>query len=53
MAARYEESAKKNRVFEHIYTNFRNGIIIWDDCCGYIDASIDRDRYFRQFTQPP
>ena len=48
VAARYEESAKKNHVFQHIYTNFRNGIIIWDDCRGYIDASVDRDRYFRQ-----
>ena len=48
VAARYEESAKKNKVFEHIYTNFRNGVIIWDDCRGYIDASVDRDRYFRQ-----
>jgi len=41
-------TGKKNRVFEHIYTNFRNGIIIWDGCRGYIDVSVDRDRYFRQ-----
>jgi len=48
VAGRYEVSAKKNEVFKHIYRHFRGGLIIFDDCRGYIDANIDRDRYFRQ-----
>ena len=48
IAARYEESSRKNHVFRHIYTNFHNGIIIWDDCRGYIDSAVDNNKYFRQ-----
>ncbi|MEL6660283.1 MAG: hypothetical protein AAFY48_12865 [Bacteroidota bacterium] len=48
IAARYEESRNKNTVFEHIYKNYRNGPVIFDDCRGYIGSNVDNDRWFRQ-----
>lgn len=48
IAGRYEEGRNKNRVFEHIYRNYRDGMIIWDDCRGYINSAVDDNKYFRQ-----
>lgn len=48
IAYRYEESPKKNKIFEYLYKNYRDGIIVWDDCRGYIDSSVDRNPYFRR-----
>jgi hypothetical protein len=48
IAARYEESRHKNDVFEHIYRNYHDGIIVWDDCRGYIHSAVDNNQYFRQ-----
>ena len=48
IAGRYEVSANKNDVFQHIYTNYKGGAIIWDDCRGYINSSVDSNKYFRQ-----
>ncbi len=48
VAAKYEISATKNDVFRHIYTNFKSGIVIFDDCRGYIGSNVDGDKYFRQ-----
>lgn len=48
IAARYEESRNKNTVFEHIYKNYGNGGVIFDDCRGYIGSNVDNDRWFRQ-----
>jgi ABC-type oligopeptide transport system ATPase subunit len=48
IAGRYEQSANKNDVFQYIYTNYKGGSIIWDDCRGYINSSVDSNKYFRQ-----
>ena len=47
IAARYEISQNKSDLFRRLYANYRNGIIIFDDCRGYITSNIDSDKYFR------
>lgn len=44
----YEEGCNKNWVFEYIYCNYCDGMIIWDDCCGYINSVVDDNKYFWQ-----
>ena len=48
IAGRYERSATKNDVFQHIYNNYKGGNIIWDDCRGYINSAVDSNKFFRQ-----
>ncbi|MEO0339713.1 MAG: hypothetical protein AAF242_10910 [Bacteroidota bacterium] len=48
IAARYEINTRKNQSFEYIYRHFSDGIVIFDDCRGYIGSNVDNDRFFRQ-----
>jgi|AntRauTorckE5430_2_1112549.scaffolds.fasta_scaffold65660_1 hypothetical protein len=48
LAARYEVSRHQNNVFKHIYQNYNDGLIVWDDCRGYIHSAVDNNQYFRQ-----
>jgi ABC-type oligopeptide transport system ATPase subunit len=48
IAARYEEGRNKNKVFHYVYKHYRDGVIIWDDCRGYIGSAVDTNQAFRQ-----
>ena len=35
--------------FKHIYRNFNNGILVLDDCRGYLKSNVDADPYLKRF----
>lgn len=41
IVARYEEGWNKNKVFHYVYKYYWDGMIIWDDCWGYIGSVVD------------
>lgn len=34
--------------YEHLYKNFRNGILVFDDCRGYLSSNVDKDIWFKR-----
>lgn len=34
--------------YEYIYRNFRNGILLFDDCRGYLGSNVDKNIWFKR-----